>query len=295
MNKFPDDLFPVLVPDGFEEFQFLGMVPFSGNSILAYFSQILIADDDGANDSITNPRNWTAAAIDPRIQSAEDPERFFVPPDTGVPTFQPEVGKVEVDEDNPKQIIVRFNTLLEARVIYSLAVNDGVRGTDCEKLTGEDTRTSKGLFRGVAPVPRYSQEDVYRDFAMSFFPSDPKQPPATWKFDASGDIGIQTDIEGLRKRLYRRIMTDSGGFSHLGTAYGVGLSLKSLARSGQLQKLANRAASQALQEPDVAEAGAECRLKASEINASIVELSLTVVRISRQRVRFVFDVPAGGT
>lgn len=290
MSKFPADLFGDATSGSGVLFR--GLVPYSMNEMLAFFSDVFIADDPGGFDSITNPANWTIAAIDPRVPSEADPGRFFVPDGVGVPTFQPEIGVITADEDDDLQIHVRCNRPLEARVIYELTVLTAARTAACDTIFGDDTKSAQGLFRGVGPVPRFVQEDIYRDFDLRYFPTDPKQPPSTWRYDSTGDIGIQTGLESLRKRLYRRLTTAPGGFKHLGDAYGVDVGIKTLARSGELQKLANRAAAQAREEPDVTAAGAQTRLVFASDGSALIELSIQVVQRGREQARFVFNLPA---
>ena len=301
MSKFPSDLFPLPFPDTDTgppwvpgTWQFLGVVPYAMNEVLAYMSRELVNDDVNGHDSVTNPANWSVLATDPRTPSAEDPSRFFVPEGVGVPTFQPEVGRVFVDEDDPRQVHVRFNTPLESRVIFDLTVSAAVRGLDCEELAGLGTRSVQSLYRGIGAVPRFVQLDVFRDFDLQFFPQDPKQPPATWRYDTTSDIGIQTAEASLRKRLYRRIMSLPGSFKHLGRGYGMTTELKRMVRSGELQRLANRAAEQAREEPDVIAAGAETRLQFAPDGTAFVELTIRAVRDDRQEFRFVFNEPLNG-
>ena len=294
MSKFPQELFAQPTPDSGDDFQFLGIVPYAMNEALAYMSQQVVDDDVSGFDSIVNPKNWSIVGIDPRIPLEQDPTRFYIPPDTGVPTFQPHIGQVFVDPDDPRQIHLVCNTPLEQRVIFEVTIGPLVRGLDCQTLLGDGTRSFKSLARGVGAVPRYVQDDIYRDFDMQFFPSDPRQPSSTWRFDSTSDIGIQPADESLRKRLLRRILSDVGGFKHLGRRYGVGLGVKTLARSGELQRLSNRVAAQAREEPDVATAVAEARVVLAADGSALVSLTVVVARIDGREARLEFAIPSDG-
>lgn len=294
MSKFPASLFPIETPDEADEWQFLGCVPSAMNEAIAYFSRELVHDDVFGHDSVTNPDNWSIVATDPRTPSDVDPTRYFVPDGVSVPTFQPEVARAYIDEDDPMQVHVVCNTPLESRVIFELTVSTAVRGQACEELVGPGTRSFQGLYRGIGSGPRYVQLDSYRDFDLRFFPADPRQPEGTWRYDTTGDIGIQTAAESLKKRLYRRLMTSPGGFSHLGNGYGMNAGIKQIVRSGELQRLANRAAEQARLEPDVIAASAEATLKFSAAGSAIVELTIRAIREDHREFRFVFEPPIGG-
>lgn len=299
MSKFPQELFepPAAIPGG--EFAFLGLVPHASNGLLAYFSTAPVGDDPEGFDSVTNPSNWIVDAVDPRIPRVQDPDNPFLPEGEAVPSFSPEIGIIEIDEDDDRQVLFRFNTRLEARVRYQLTASTQIRTDDCDDLsTGAPfsaTQEARGLFVGLGPSPRYITEDTLRDFDWRYFPTDPLQPPGTFRYDTTGDIGIQSEDESLHKRLFRRISTSPRAFVNLSDTYGAGLDVKTLARSGRLQELANKAAEQAREEPDVRDAGAEARLDIAADGTAIVSLSIRVVRKGRQVSRFTLPIPLSST
>lgn len=301
MSKFPADLFDDGTSPGGDAFRYRGLVPYAMNEFLAYFDVdgldgMLEADDVLGFTSVTNPRNWSVVAVDPGIQSVQDPTRFFVPPGCARPTYTPEIGQAFLDPDDlpasQVQVHIKFNIPAEERVIYQITVSDQVRGTDCQVLEGDDTQEAKGLIRGVGPLPRFVTDDIYRDFDLQYFPVDPQQPNATWRYDSTSDIGIQPGLESLRKRILRRLSTLPTGFKHLGRLYGADLGIKTLARSGKLQKLANIAAEQTREEPDVSDAGAECRLTFAADGTAIIELHIRAVLQTREEARLTFTFNA---
>lgn len=293
MSKFPEDLFPIETPDAAGEYQFLGIVPYAMNEALVFLSKEVVADDIEGFNSANNVRNWSVVPVDPRIPLTSDPTKFYIPDGEVVATYEPDIGIVTVDEDDPKQLHLFFTSSLESGVRYDVTMSSEIRGPNCEALTGEDTRRFKSSIRGLGPVPRFVQEDVYRDFDMQFFPSDPNQPPGTWRYDTTSDIGIQREDESLKKRLYRRLFTPVGGFKHLGDGYGVDMGVKKLARSGELQRLASDAAIQARLEPDVIDASATTRLVFASNGQPLVELIVTVIRQNRTSSRFTFRSTQG--
>lgn len=293
MSNFPSDLFPI--PGGSTDLLYLGLVPYASNRLLAFFSLVPLGDDPEGFDSVTNPKNWSVVAVDPQVPSVGHPETPFVAEGEFVPSFTPEIGLVEVDDDDPKQVHLHFNTRLESRVRYQVTADTAIRTADCDLLTTPFVQEARGLFVGGGLTPRFVTQDTLRDFDLRYFPTDPLQPPGTFRFDTTGDIGIQSDDESLRKRILRRVSTDPRGFANLSAGYGVGLSVKSLARSGQIQQLANRVAEQVRLEPDVRDAGAEARLDIAADGTAIVNLSIRVVRSGRKESRFTLDVPLSST
>lgn len=293
MSKFPDDLFPI--PTGSSDLDYIGLVPYASNRMLAFFSLVPLADDSEGFDSVTNRANWSVAAVDPQITRVEDPTDPFVPPGEVVPAYTPEIGFVEVDEDDARQVHLHFNTRLEPRVRYQLTVDSVVRTTDCTALVAPFVQEARGLFVGTGPSPRFVTQDTLRDFDLRYFPTDPQQPEGTWRYDTTGDIGIQHEDESLRKRLLRRISTNPRGFVNLSEDYGAGLDIKAIARSGGIQEIVNIVAEQARQEPDVRDAGAEARLAINPDGTAILNLSVRVVRVGRRESRFTLDVPLSST
>lgn len=75
----------------------------------------------------------------------------------------------------------------------------------------------------------------------------------TFRIDDSGDLGIDSGIEGLRKRMLRRASTPTNAFSHL-PGYGVGLRLKKNFTPAQITSFRTDLRTQLLQEPEIADA-----------------------------------------
>ena len=263
-------------------------LPLGTSEALVICNRTLRAVDPQGFDSVTNSSNWTITPVDPRI--AKEDGTFQIPPDEFVATVAlPQVAEVFVDDDFPSQYRVVTVTPMENRVRYTFELSSRVRAVGCESLSSSTTASMRALIRGLPPVPRFVQEDLYRDFAMTYFPTDPQQPSSTWRFDTTSDIGIQNNLESLQKRLYRRLSTKPGGFRHLGRGYGIDLKLKTLFRAGRAQELANELARQCKLEPDVVDAGVSVRLQFSG-TTPFVEVSIKVVRDDRQTGKFVFPL-----
>ncbi len=265
-------------------------LPLALNEALVICNRTLPGDDVQGFNSVTNPSNWAVTPIDPRIVKTDG--SFQVPLGEVVPTVaDPQIASVAVDPDFDNQYILTTVTPMENGVRYTFTLSDDVKSTGCDVLSANDNASMRALGRGIAAGPRYVQADQYRDWAMTYFPNDPKQPVSTWRFDSTGDIGIQNNLESLQKRIYRRLSTKPGGFRHL-PGYGVDLKLKTLFRSGRANEIANELRKQIREEPDVLDAGIAVKLRFAN-NSPYVEISVRVQMIDRQIGKFVFPLTLG--
>lgn len=290
MSKWGTSPVPISTPP-VDEFDVIDpALPYALNEALVIVNRELMTDDNEGVDSAVNAANWSVVPIDPRIPKGDG--TFQVPDGEVVPTVAaPQIAEVEVDSETATQFHVRTVTPMENGVRFTFTMSDNVKGANCETLTSNNTASMRALVRGTPPEPRFVQADVYRDFDLRYFPSDPLQPESTWRFDSTGDIGIQDAELSLQKRIYRRISTAPGGFRHLGRTYGTDLKLKTLARAGGLQNLANQVADQCRLEPDVVAAGASATLRFASNGDPFVELVVRVQRQARREGRFVFPIP----
>jgi len=272
---------------GFGLITILGVLPVSVNEFIVVFDKAPLADDAEGYNSATNVRNWLLVAVDPTITATDG--STHVPKGEVAPTLEPTLADAFVDEDDDTQIHLRTHVRLEAQVRYNVTALQPIEGADCEAFVGPDTFEFRARIPGPPLVPRFVQEDRFRDWSNDPFPRDPKQPESTWLIDATGDIDLHDEDDGLRKRVFRRLLAARGGFTHLPT-YGVGPKIKSMARSGELQSLANDVAEQIRQEPDVEAAGADVTIVSDPGGNSIVQVEVFVSRREQRDSRFVFGL-----
>lgn len=143
---------------------------------------------------------------------------------------------------------------------YHVVVN-GLIADDGSLLAGGfNTTNFYGVFRSIVPQVQalaLSRGDIANPqtntalSAASSFNNDPTFL-GSYVVDDNGDYASDTGDIGLRKRIFRRIMSSHGKFAHLPT-YGVGLmnSNKQLAKSQVRAKIASDIESQIKQEPEV--------------------------------------------
>lgn len=138
------------------------------------------------------------------------------------------------------QGLVVANTLLPfptAELDY-VAVFKGVPSFIPEDAINNRDIANPQSFTGLENLPVAEGQDAQR--LLGRFPTD----------DA-GDLAIDQGLVGYRKRVYRRLTTRKGNFSHIPN-YGVTVlaNLKQLARAGLREFLAEEAETQIRQEPE---------------------------------------------
>jgi len=265
-------------------------LPLGYSEALVICNRVLVQDDPEGFNSVTNPLNWTITPINPEI--VKEDGSVQIPAGEVVPRVaNPQIALVTVDDEYTNQYHVFTVTPMENRVRYTFELSNAVRSLDCDELA-DNIADYRAVTRGLPPQPRWVQQDELRDFAMTYFPVDPLQPPSTWRFDSTGDIGIQNNLQSLQKRLYRRLSTKPGGFRHLGTGYGVNLKLKTLFRAGRAQELANDMARQCRLEPEVLDAGVSVKLKFAG-SSPYLDVSIRVLTTQRRTGKFTFAVALG--
>lgn len=268
----------------------LGLLPSGSNELIAVFDAEPLADDPFGFDSATNPKNWTLSAVDPRIPSTADPTDLYLEPGDVVPSVYPSIFSAYVDEDDETQIHLVTDVSLERGVRYQLEAQPPIRGAACEELTGVTVLEIRGLGIGAPARPRFVQVEVFRDLAYQFISRDRSTPPQNYRLTSAGDIALQSAEESLRKRLHRRIHTRPGGFAHL-PGYGLNPGVKRLARTGELQRLANEAAAQALLEPDVEAAAATVEMITGADGDSAIQIRLRVKPAARETRVYLYEQP----
>lgn len=268
----------------------LGAVAIGTHEILVDFDVIPETFDPEGQRSATNTANWTLTPVDPRVASTADPTVLYNPNRLPVPSREPIIIEADWDRDAPTQIIIAVDSALERGVEYDLEIQPLVEGYDCETLVGVTTWRFGTVGQGPPRRARILQLDRYRDWANDFFPTDPAQPESTWRITSNRDIALHDGIDSLRKRIFRRLLSALNSFSHL-IGYGTDLRVKSLLRSGEVQRLANAIPEQIRQEPDVRSCA--CTVEQDEVNSdgSIVVITIYVVRNDSREIKYVFEFP----
>lgn len=267
----------------------LGVLPVAANEVIVVFDKRPRADDPGAFDSATNPKNWTLDPIDPTIQSTDVPGQTYLEKGKVVPTRDQLVASAVLDDVDLTRIHVLLDSRMENRVEYELTAFNTIVGEDCEVIAGPTVFMFFGLQPGQPRRARFVQEDRFRDWDNEFFPRD-NRPGATWRLEDSGDIGLQDADRSLRKRLLRRLLSNPSAFAHI-PGYGTNTRIKGLIRTGQVQALANEAQRQAAQEPDVLQAAATARVLSDVGGGAVVALEIFVQRTDAKDSRFLFEFP----
>jgi len=269
----------------------LGVSTVASNEAIVVFDVPPLSDDPYAFNSATNVKNWTLTPVDPTVTSTIPGSPGYLPSgSTSSPTRSPIIARIEVDENDPRQLSIFTDSRLEAEVAYDLEMQPSVIGLDCEVQSGPTAFRFIGVRAGPPRRSRYEQRDKYRDWSYEFFPDNDERVPGTWNIDDSGDISIQNADESLRKRILRRISSERGSFVHI-PGYGTALKVKELARAGRVQEMANQVAEQVRSEPDVVHGSCSATISRNGLPSSVVSLKIFVVRRGNEESKFLIQFP----
>lgn len=259
---------------GIGELVIRGAVAIGIHEVLVDFDKTPMALDRGAFDSATNPKNWTLVPVDPTRGSA--------PPRSPVPTHELVVIGVDYDDFTaPTQVLVTTDLPMEPLVFYNLTAQPSIKGAACEDLVDQVVwRVLSRRAPRVPTLPSAYYVDRYRDIHTT---------ADGFVLDPNGDIALHGGVDGLRKRILRRVTTGLGAFVML-PAYGTAVRIKSTIHRGDLQSLANSISAQIVKEPDVLRASAVVRL----LTAGVVHVDITATRRDNLDQTFYFDFPVGG-
>jgi hypothetical protein len=85
-----------------------------------------------------------------------------------------------------------------------------------------------------------------------------------WALDGTGDLSVDDPLDGLRKRIFRRLTTPRDAYTFL-PGYGEGLSLKEPCSLQQLAQYRGDAEDQIRREPEVADAAVQIAIDGSGV------------------------------
>jgi hypothetical protein len=259
---------------GVGELVIRGAVAIGLHEVLVDFDKTPMALDHGAFDSATNPKNWTLVPVDPTRGSAT--------PRSPVPTYALAVIGVDYDDFTaPTQVVITTDLAMEPLVFYDLTAQPSIKGAGCEDLVDQVTwRVLSRRAPRTPALPSAYYVDRYRDIHTT---------ADGLVLEPNGDMALHGGVDGLRKRILRRVTTALGAFVML-PAYGTAVRIKSTIHRGDLQSLANSISAQIIKEPDVLRASAVVRLLAT----GIVHVDIAVTRRDNLDQTFFFDFPVGG-
>jgi hypothetical protein len=256
----------------------LGVLATGTNSILVSFDKVPKNLDSATFTSGVNPANYTLAAVDPTYSSATTPS--YVAPGSTVPTRYPSIAFAELDEDAPTQVLLNTDTKLEPTVLYNLTVSSRIKGAYCETFAGTEVWQVAAPRLASRIKPQEAWEQRYRDFDFR----GTIDGTEGYAFDAANDIALQDADRSLKKRIYRRLFSRTGDFVWA-QGYGVGLSLKALARAGLLQTMADDVRRQILLEPDVIDCAVRTEVTQTTSGA-FIDIQVAVRRNDARRLSF---------
>lgn len=178
----------------------LGVLPAAVNRLIAVFDAAPLSFDPKGLRSATNTANYTLEPIDPTISiNGYD----IVPDGAIVPTKRIALARARVDPDDPRQIHIWTDRDMEPQIEHRLAVVGPIHGLACEMFAGP----GEGTFFAPAPAPLAPAPDrldgLMRDLDDGGTPSS-GELPGVWRYQQSGEIALQSELESLKKRIIRR-------------------------------------------------------------------------------------------
>lgn len=272
------------------------VVAIGTNELIVFFTAPPRWRDPGGWQDTRNPEYWTITPFDPVNIGLEG--EVIVEPGKRRPSPPfPWIGETFRDKDDSTQIHIRTVPSMQPGVEYDLTLAPSVLGKDCEVLAGKRTFRVTGRNRPKGEASRFAVLNTYRDWANPFFLVDPATGqqvvgPGIWQYDEAGEIVLDDAAGSLKKRVYRRIETEVGGFSHL-PGYGLRALSKHLARPTEIQNMAVRLQEQIRQEPDVRDVSVSGSVEATT-RGGIVRFVINVQAKSIGEVSFLVQVSAGG-
>ena len=203
-----------------------------GQTVRVTLSGMPLHRSPAARNDALNSANWffsVAAGQGTAPVCVGVKRALAVFPDVGV--YNADEVAVDVQVDRP--VVVSLTYKVEARNIFSFSG---------EPLGFPYSAEFPGAIRTKMLFPL--KRDVgYADFDNSPF-------LGSFRVDSSGDIAFHTGSSSLRKRVYRRVITQKGSFSFL-PDYGLSLNMKKPITIDFMQKFKADLNKQILQEPEV--------------------------------------------
>jgi hypothetical protein len=266
------------------------------NELIAFFSSVPKYRDPLGYQDARNVQLWGIEPVDP-ITIGLGGEVFVEPGKRRPSEPYPWIAEAFVDGADPTQIHLRTATQLEPGAEYDVSVLGAIRGKDCESFGGLATHRVLARGRAEGARSRFAAIDTYRDIANPYFAVEPQTgktvvAPGFWAQDDAGEYVLGDATASLKKRVLRRIQTETGGFIHLRN-YGVRATKGQLARGPEVQAFAIRLQEQLLTEPDVSAASVTGTIAVTQAGSGIVTFAIVVKPRSSGEVSFSVQVSAG--
>jgi hypothetical protein len=106
-------------------------------------------------------------------------------------------------------------------------------------------------------------------------------------YDPNNDVGIDEGDKLLFKRVFRRLLSERGAFTHLPN-YGASFRVKGLFRPSVLQSMASEAAGQMRNEPDILNAAVQLQPVATD-RGTLVRATISLQRRGQEPKRGFYE------
>lgn len=259
----------------------LGILVARTNQVIVVWDAEPVNEKTARFDSASSFENYSLSVLDPFITASDGTQEL--PKGKKVATRTPIVLDATQDPFDALQTVIDFDSQMEKGVDYELTIRTRIRGIDKEPFSGPSMFDFAGVERLRVPTSRTIEST--KDFA-SFVVAESNEPGG-FRFESNNDIAIDEGDRLLIKRVFRRLLSEPGSFTHLPN-YGVGFAVKGLFRPSVMQQMASLATAQLRQEPDVANAGVTLQPVATSTGI-LVRASIFLERRGQESKTILYD------
>jgi len=262
----------------------LNILPAAENRVILVFDRAPMSSDPKGRRDATNPANYTIEPIDPTITINGI---STVPDKAIVPTLPIALARARVDPYDPKQIHLWTDRDMEPQIEHRVSIVGPIHGEGCEDFAGLVSWTI------WAPLPAPLQmapdrlDGQLRDLDDGGTATS-GDLPEVWRYEGTGDIALQGELESLKKRIIRRCTQAPN--SYVWSNNGVPMFIGDLMTVGSLNNLAQVVQEQARKDILVADAAVTVEPVLSGGDAIIV-VTLSIRLRDRRDVSLVYKLP----
>lgn len=261
----------------------LGVLVSRTNQIIVVWDTEPVHAKTARFDSASSFENYELSVVSPLIVASDGTE--ILPKGKAIATRTPRILDAAQDAFDTTQTIIDLDAQMEKGVDYELSIRTRIRGANDEVFAGPSVFIYAGIARRRVVSAEPPTVETTKDFATvtTGLPGEAQG----FLFDPNNDIATDEGDRFLVKRVFRRLLSEPGAFSHLPN-YGLGFSVKGLFKPSVMQSLASSATAQLRQEPDVLNAAVTLQPVATA-RGLLVRASIFLLRRGQEEKRILYQ------